>query len=436
MNKLILFFIVLISYSLTAQIDKSSYYSYGNSLYSEVVELPYSDPDSAKVVVLVKANTESLRFQKVNDGKHFGQFQGIFDVEVLFQHEDGIVKNRKRLKDTVYFKSYEQTLSKSIYVESFAEVILARNKYTIEVKFDTKDNTFLNTQKHDEDFSKIPKLYSPLLFNTNREDVFTELQPFILDKVISFDTQGAKIIIPSQTLEDGNYTYKLIKQKNTIESPLNWDEKNEIEGIADKILSVDFTFNNTNDNVTFDLQRNSSYSALSFNLPGVKVIPGVYKLIVYKNNEEMQNFEIIIDWVNQPLSLNKLDYAIDMLKYIATKTEIDSILSADDKSAAFLSYWKAKDPTPNTPFNEAIQQYYSRVDYAFFNYKTISESDGANTDRGKVYILKAAPQEVKEEYKDNRSLLIWEYLKLKKEYVFELIGAGDYRLVEINDIES
>lgn len=436
MNKILFITLIIVSYSLSAQIDKSNYYSYGNSLYSEVVELPYQNPDSARVDVLVKAATSTLRFQMVNDGPHFGQYLGIFDVEIIFLHEDGVVKNRKRLKDSVYFKEYDQTLSKSIYVESFTEVILSRDKYTVEVKFDTKDNSFINSQKHNLDFSKLPILYTPLLFNTNRKDVFTELQPFILDKKISFDAQSAKIIIPTQKLDDGNYTYSLTKQKNTDDSPLNWDEKNEVEGICDVIESVDFQYSNNKENVTFDLLRNSSYSALSIDLPGVKVIPGKYKLSINKNNAEIKNFEITIEWINQPISLNKLDYAIDMLKYIATTETIDSLVNSDNQSAAFLTYWKAKDPTPNTPFNEALQQYYTRVDYAFFNFKTISESDGANTDRGKIYILKANPQEIKEEYKDNRTLVLWEYTKQKKEYVFELIGAGDYRLVAINDIES
>jgi GWxTD domain-containing protein len=436
MNKLLIVILLLFSYTLSAQIDKSNYYSFGKELYSEVDELPYSSPDSARVVVLVKAATEALHFQKVNDGVHFGQFAGVLSAEITFQHESGIIKFRKKLSDTVYLNDYSQTLSKSLYLEGFADVVLAREKYRVEVKFETKESHFENHQKHEFDCTQKPEFYTPLMFNTNREELFTDLQPFILDGRISFDAQSAKVLIPANDLGDDNYTYTLRKEKSISNSSIEWDKENIVNGICEKIDKVDFRFINTNSNVTFDLKRNSNYSVLSIDLPGVKVIPGVYDLAISKNNKEVKNYEISIEWVNQPISLNKIDYAIEILKYVATQSEIDSISGADDVPAAFFNYWKAKDPTPSTPFNEALQQYYARVDYAFFNYKTISEDDGAMTDRGKIYILKAAPEEVEEKYIDNRTLVVWKYPKQKKEYVFELIVAGDYRLIKINDIEG
>lgn len=434
MNRLLVVLLLLVSVTLSAQIDKSKYYSYGESLFSEVLELPYSNPDSARIVILAKAANESLRFQKVKDGPNFGKYFGVLDVEILFQNSDGIVKNRSKISDTIYFKEYEQTLSKSIFVEGTKEIIMPRGKFDIEVKFDIKDNTYLNSKKHEIDVRKKPELYTPLLFNTQRADVYTELQPFALNQIISFDAQGAKILIPAEDLEEANYTYTFTKKKDISEIALKWDAKNEVNGICNVINNVDFSFESFYSDVKFDLKRNKSYDVLDIDLAGIKVIPGVYSLEISKNNEKLTNYDIKIEWVSQPISLNKLPYAVEILKYIATEQEIDKINNSDDVSAAFLDYWKPKDPTPLTPFNEALQQYYVRVDYAFFNYKTISEADGAKTDRGKIYILKSSPTEIKEEFKDDRTLLIWKYANQKKEYVFELIGAGDYRLVEIKEI--
>lgn len=434
MNKLLVVLLLLATVTLTAQIDKSKYYSYGESLFSEVLELPYGNPDSARIVVLAKAANESLRFQKVKDGAYFGQYYGVLDVEILFQNSDGIVKNRSKISDTIYFKAYEQTLSKSIYVEGSKELIVPRGKFDLEIKFDIKDNSYLSTKKHSIDVSKKPELYTPLLFNTQRADVYTELQPFIHNQIISFDAQGAKILIPAEDLEDANYTYTFTKKKDVGEIALKWDAKNEVSGICKVINNVDFGFGSAYSDVKFDLKRNQNYDVLDIDLPGIKVIPGVYSLEISKNNEKLTNFDIKIEWISQPISLNKLPYAVEILQYIATENEIEKINKSEDVSAAFLDYWKAKDPTPLTPFNEALQQFYVRVDYAFFNYKTISESDGAKTDRGKIYILKSAPSEVKEEFIDDKTLVVWKYSNQKKEYVFELVGAGDYRLVEIKEI--
>ncbi|MER3330340.1 MAG: GWxTD domain-containing protein [Candidatus Kapaibacterium sp.] len=434
MNRILIVLLLLVSSSLLAQIDKSKYYSYGESLFSEVLELPYSNPDSAKIVILAKAANEALRFQKVKDGPNFGKYFGVLDVEILFQNSDGIVKNRSKISDTIYFKEYEQTLSKSIYVEGTKEIIVPRGKFDLEIKFDIKDNSYLSTKKHSIDVSKKPELYTPLLFNTQRSDVYTELQPFALNQTISFDAQGAKILIPAENLEEANYTYNLIKKKDVSEIALKWDSKNEVNGICKVINNVDFSFTSNYSDVKFDLKRNRNYNVLDIDLPGIKVIPGIYSLEIIKNNEKLTDFDISIEWVSQPISLNKLPYAIEILKYIATDAEIEKINSSDDVSATFLDYWKAKDPTPSTPFNEALQQYYMRVDYAFFNFKTISEDDGAKTDRGKIYVLKSAPSEVKEDFIDDRTLIIWKYPSQKKEYIFELIGAGDYRLIEIKEI--
>jgi len=434
MNKLLVVLLLFVSISLSAQIDKSKYYSYGESLFSEVLELPYSNPDSTRLAILVKAANESLRFQKVKDGPNFGKYFGVLDVEILFQNSDGIVKNRSKISDTIYFKDYEQTLSKSIYVEGIQEIVLPRGKFDIEIKFDIKDNSYLATKKHSIDVSQKPELYTPILFNTQRTDVYTELQPFGLNKKISFDAQGAKILIPAEDLEDANYTYTLSKKKDIGDNALKWDSKNEVNGICKVIENVDFSFTNNYSDVKFDLKRNKTYDVLDIDLPGIKVIPGEYVLNISKNNNKITNFNIRIEWISQPISLNRLPYAIKILKYIATENEIESINNSDDISKSFLEYWKTKDPTPLTPFNEALQQYYVRVDYAFFNFKTISEDDGAETDRGKIYILKAAPNEIEEDFIDDKTLIIWRYSNQKKEYVFELIGAGDYRLVEVKEI--
>lgn len=426
--------LLIITYSLSAQIDKSSYYSYGESLYSEVLELPYSNPDSVRVVVLVKAANEVLKFKKVQDGSNFGKYFGVFSVELLFEHESGIVKKRVQLLDTAIFDKYDQTLSKSIFVEGYAEVILARDKYKVEIKFDIKENSYLNKKSHDLDLKEMPELCTPMLFNTSRSDVYTEIEPFILNQTISFDAKGAKVLIPAKNIEEGNYTFTFTKKKNLKNSPLKWDEKNEVTGICNVIRSVDFQFVSKYVNVNFDLKRNRDYAVLDIDIPGVKILPGVYQLLISKNNEEMKSYELNIDWTNRPISINKLSYAVEMMKYMATEKEIETLMDSNDMPLDFLKYWEPRDPTPSTPFNEAIQQYYERVDFAFFNFKTISESDGADTDRGKIFILKASPTEVVEEFKDNKTLIIWKYPNLKTEYVFELIGAGDYRLVEINEM--
>lgn len=434
MVKYIIILIVVATISGYSQLDKSTYYSFGESIYSEIITLPYNSEDSSRVVVLAKTAAEAINFTKVTDGYNFGKYSGIYSLQVKFQNSQGIIKERIKLVDTIYFDNYEDTQSKSIFLEATSEVVLPSSKYSLSFEFDIKQNSTSNTLTEEIDLTKKENLHSPILLNTNRDDVFTKLDPFLLNNTISFDAKGGKVIIPALELEEANYTFKISKQKKVDNTPLNWEEKNSVEGICSIINNIDFEFKSKFSDVKFDLVRNSNFSALDFSFPKEKILPGIYKLEILKNNEPFQTFSFNIRWHNRPISMNNLDYAIELLKYVAAEKTIISLLESDNMSTEFLNWWKSKDPTPFTPFNEAIQQYYSRVDYAFFSFKTISESDGALTDRGKVFILKAFPAKVEEAFENNQTLIKWQYKNIKKEYVFELIKAGDYRLVEINNL--
>jgi GWxTD domain-containing protein len=434
MTKHILIIFLISAFSSYSQLDKSTYYSYGESLYSEVLTLPYSSKDSSRVLVLAKTAAEAINFTKVTDGENFGKYTAIFYIQVKFQNSQGIIKERIKLVDTVFFENYEDTQSKTLFLETSKDIVLPKGNYNITFEYDIKKNSTSNIQKHDLDITNSESYYTPILLNSNKKDVYTNLNPFLLDNTISFDAQGCKILIPFENLGEDNYTYRITKKKEIDNSPLEWDEKNSLDGICKKLNDVDFNFSKSYSDVKFSIKRNSKYSALDFDIPVEKILPGEYELTILRNNSKYHTYSFNISWHNRPISLNNLDYAVELMKYVATEKEIELLLESDNLSTDFLTWWKEKDPTRFTPFNEAIQQYYSRVDYAFFSFKTISESDGALTDRGKVFILKAFPKEVEEAFENNETLIKWKYPSINKEYVFELINAGNYRLVEINDL--
>ena len=157
------------------------------------------------------------------------------------------------------------------------------------------------------------------------------------------------------------------------ESPIEWDEKNIINGNCERFEYVDFEFESNYADLVFNLKRNRQYAALNLDIAGEKILPGSYSLTISKNNVKLQEYEIKINWHNRPISINKISYAIDLLSYIAPEQEVETLKESENQSKSFFEYWKSKDPTPTTPFNEAMQQYYERVDYAFFNFKTIPE---------------------------------------------------------------
>jgi len=78
--------------------------------------------------------------------------------------------------------------------------------------------------------------------------------------------------------------------------------------------------------------------------------------------------------------------------YIISSKEKEAFksLRTDEESESFIqSFWKRRDPTPDTPFNEYREEHYRRIEYAnkhFFEGRT-----GWRTDRGRVYIMFGPP---------------------------------------------
>jgi GWxTD domain-containing protein len=138
-----------------------------------------------------------------------------------------------------------------------------------------------------------------------------------------------------------------------------------------------------------------------------------------------------VRWKGMPTPISDLDLAIDQLQYISNRETIDSMKNADPavKKERFLSFWKKRDPTPNTETNELMEEYYQRVDYANKNFSHYVP--GWKSDRGMVYIIFGTPSNIERRPfdMDSKPYEVWTYFELNREFVFvDQSGFGDYRL--------
>ncbi len=140
----------------------------------------------------------------------------------------------------------------------------------------------------------------------------------------------------------------------------------------------------------------------------------------------------IVRWRGLPLGLKNLDLAIDQLRYIGKDNEISKIQDAttmEEKQKLFFEFWKKRDPNPNTPRNERMEQYYARVEYANKHFSHFME--GWRTDMGMVYITFGAPNNVERHPFDidSKPYEVWSYYDINYSFVFvDQTGFGDYRL--------
>ena len=78
--------------------------------------------------------------------------------------------------------------------------------------------------------------------------------------------------------------------------------------------------------------------------------------------------------------------------YIISQNEKEvfkSFITDELRDGFIKNFWKRRDPTPDTPFNEYREEHYRRIEYANKNF--FEGATGWRTDRGRVYIMFGPP---------------------------------------------
>ncbi len=144
---------------------------------------------------------------------------------------------------------------------------------------------------------------------------------------------------------------------------------------------------------------------------------------------------------SQPL-FEDLDQAIEVLVYIAKKDEFKKLKAAtgEERIRLFNEFWKKRDPTPKTRYNEYMEEYYKRV--RFVNEKFRGGKTGWRTDMGMVFIKLGPPDYVDKPFNynnylnrsfNNRPLIVWNYLDYHRRVIFRY-DIGEYRIANYSEV--
>ncbi len=134
-------------------------------------------------------------------------------------------------------------------------------------------------------------------------------------------------------------------------------------------------------------------------------------------------------WRNMPISLYDLVVAIKNLRFIEDRKLVQEMLkgSREQREAHFQDYWKRRDPTPETMFNELMDEYYRRVDYAATTFRTgkVAAPDGLRTDQARIFIVNGPPSAVERSFPESGGVEErWNYPK-GRFYVFRAASSLD-----------
>jgi GWxTD domain-containing protein len=129
--------------------------------------------------------------------------------------------------------------------------------------------------------------------------------------------------------------------------------------------------------------------------------------------------------------VTNFDEMLDLLRYFGHDERISAMrrAPAGERARLWRDFYLATDPNTGTPENEALNQYFSRVNAANQRFKD-EGIPGWRTDRGEVFVTLGPPDESVESTPGTSSRIIrWTYLTYRLEIYFQdETGFGRLRL--------
>lgn len=366
-------------------------------------------------------------------------FKNLFFVKGEKQYSSGLrvtlegksVKNdseifRKSSARNVTAKDYQTTESKNVFVEGLLRFSLSKGKYKFTPVIDlyNTDNSYKLKPFEIKVDSIGPGVIKPVIVDD--EQVACENNKVWTlpnyENSIPFSNEQYTLLIPIYKEKPGEIIVSILQNDSTVfQQTLN----SAMTGIPKVVMcenSVAVGIEEFEDYRVFGLEK-FNYN-LEYGKADVKV----------EFNDKSKTFTYPVKWFNKPRSLNNIDLAVKLLKQFHNDGNVSEIYEAPDEKRfkALLDYWKKYDQTPETGFNEVMNEFYSRVDFAAEEYQTADNTPGYKTDRGEIYIKYGKPDTIKRTYsKKYNAVEIWKYDKLNKKFYFaDRSGLGEYKLLD------
>lgn len=130
------------------------------------------------------------------------------------------------------------------------------------------------------------------------------------------------------------------------------------------------------------------------------------------------------------MAAKQLNREIKQTRYIADKQEFSNskkLGNPEAKKRFLFEFWKKRDPTPETPFNEYREEYKRRIAEADKQFRSFSRA-GWRTDRGRVFILYGNPSDI-ERFPNNAmsySYQIWHYDGIEGGVIFVFADLQEF----------
>jgi len=407
-HKYIVIIVLLISHVLVAQIrpnskrQKEAIRQYGFSIFS----VADAKSDSIRILAFLSVPNHVLQFLKIKDG-----FEAQYEATISLKRKKGNLVGRRNWSNKLKTIDYLESTSKEILTIHQVEFKVVPGDYVISAELldgDSKNSGVrekeLKYSEHKGDLA----LYTPFFLdylsgNWGLDD--NEIPMF--QNIMGAKVTRASFFV-SGKIKPGPYT---------LEVTVLGSKKKELW------------------KKSFESNAKDEYFHQRIIIPDKIAKQGLRKkvdIVLMQGNERKKESVILsLSKIGISSSISNIDQAVENMRYILHDDEWKKLSKSKntDKETLFLEYWESRDPTPETSYNEVMNEYFSRVSYSNNNFK--SYLPGWKTDMGMIYILFGPPDDL-EVYNDPLTRIYsqrWHYYRINKYFDFiDENGFGDHRL--------
>lgn len=422
------------------------------NIYIDFFTLPGNEDGKVQFVSAFRVDYSFLPFKKLSGDDRERQFYSplslnmeVFKAEEREPREDRIKVeglesiSRAAWRDTAFAASYEETQSSTSFTKGYLNVELEPGLYNYLLQLspgeDTRERTSRARQVQINTYGE-QKTGNVLLVEkaTEDKDGRQHLDLMNFGKNVYYGKDFHALVHLPKSDEQSSYSLHVNRLDITRDDTTKTNEvfKQQITD-SQLLTNIKPTMAGDNNQVSLVLDETSGgHTYALVKIPNSTFPNAVYRIEVFEDGQNTPQARGLFRslWIEMPTSLLNLEVAIDMLKFIVSKDEIKRIRSGSqsEREQKFRQFWEAKDPTPNTEYNELMTEYYRRIDYAYEHFTTVN-TVGYESDQGEIYIKYGPPNNIERKFPSGEPAVeIWTYDN--RQFVFRATsGFGDFQLV-------
>lgn len=381
------------------------------------------DPNAVSLEIYYKIFNNALQYFKQDD-----KFVASYEINVVILGKDNNQVTGYSREKKYYLENYQETRSGSSYLVNQMNLEVPKGEFKAVCKLIDKLSGKVSSVEKD---FRVDHLFRNEIDMSDIEFVHTVEDTD--ENKTAFD-KGEKRIVPVVSRKFSGESHKAsfyAEIYNDTEESKEVKVKYKVTGRRSKPVYND----------EFVMTLDNPVTRLIKEIPIETLVPDEYE-ITFELKDKRRNKRwaerkstFHVEWSLRALVKNDFETAIEQLKYIASKDEMDALKKLEDapfeeRSDAFEAFWNDHDKYPDTPENETRSLYYSRVRHSDAYFSVVNQP-GWRSDRGRIYIIFGEPDQVERFPFELGSVpyQVWYYYRLSRTFVFEDTHlTGDYHL--------